>query len=886
MKTFKKYSIVSGTLVVILLFAGAAAYKNFLDLAEVNRLETNNHIILKKIEIVFGKVTDAETGQRGYIITGNEDYLKPYHAAVATIDEDIKELRSVTKVNADYQQILNTLEPLIAEKLSGLANRINIRKNKGFDAAALEVRTGKGKDIMDKIRKTINKMEDEIRKSMEQKRKKIELKSKHTAYYILLGSSLAALIVVISSFITRKEIIVRSRAEEELKKYTEHLEVAVSERTNELTKTNKQLEKNILEHKKTENNLKESEIRYRSLFKNSPISLWEEDFSDVKKYIDSLRSKGVSNFRTYFQDHPEDVINCATMVKVVDVNEVTLKMYQAGSVEDLMKGLDSVFVEESYKVFKEALIALIEGKSIYESEGVIRTLDGRKIHVFIMWAVPPDYKDTWSKAMVSMIDITQRKIAEETLRLYQNRIETLINSSRDIMFLKDNNFRYLIANKANESLFNIKVEDIIYKTDFDFMPKELAETCRKSDEMALISEIAIESEEAFRDKWFHIVKQKIVDEKGNIVGIVAVIRDITERKRMEEQLKAAATEWRMTFDSASELIIMLDIERKIIKANLATARFLGKSFSEIIGKKCCELFHVTDEHPAACPFKRMITNGKHEEAEFYLSEKNTWIRVSIDPTFDEHGNLVGGIHIIRDITESKRSKDQLRVLNEELRNLADHLQTLREEERIIISRDIHDELGQKLSGLKFELLYLKNMISGIKGNYHIFLEKIQSISKNIDSLIYWSRNLTTRLRPSIIDDMGLEAALEWLIKDFERRSQISCAMNIFLRGTRLDDKMSIAVFRICQECLTNIARHANATAVVVNLDENEERIILKISDNGIGITKEQVNSSKSFGLIGMRERTIVLGGDFVIKGEEGKGTKVTVAIPKRSMDMK
>ncbi len=263
MKTFKTYSTVSGILLIILIIAGAAAYKNFLDLAEVNRLETNKHITLKTIEIVLGKVTDAETGQRGYIITGNEDYLRPYHAAVATIDKDIKKLRFITKDNAGHQQMLDTLEPLIIEKLGGLANRINLRKNKGFDAAAREVRIAKGKDIMDKIRKNTDGMEEDIRKSMEQKRKEIESQSKHTAFYILFGSSLAFLIVIISSFITRRELIARDRAEEELEKYSEHLEVAVSERTNELRKTNKQLEMEISNRTKKEEQLKTDSDEWR-----------------------------------------------------------------------------------------------------------------------------------------------------------------------------------------------------------------------------------------------------------------------------------------------------------------------------------------------------------------------------------------------------------------------------------------------------------------------------------------------------------------------------------------------------------------------------------------------------------------------------------------------
>ena len=1006
MKTLKKYLTVSGILIIILLIAGAAAYKNFLDLAEVNRLETNKRITLKKIEIVLGKVTDAETGQRGYIITGNEDYLRPYYTAIATIDKDIKELRFMTKDNAGHQQMLDTLEPLIIEKLGGLANRINLRKNKGFAAAAREVRIGKGKDVMDKIRKTTNGMEEDIRKSMEQKRKEIESQSKHTAFFILFGSSLAILIVGIASFITRREFIVRKQAEEELKKHHDDLEELVVKRTAELTKTNKQLEMEISEHKKTEENLNERELRYESLFKNSPISLWEEDFSDVKKYIDSLRSRGIRDFRTYFQDHPEDVVNCATMVKVVDVNEVTLKMYHAGSVEDL-KGLDSVFAEESYEVFKEELIALAEGKFKYASEAVNRTLGGRKIHTFIMWIVPPGYEVTWSKALVSIIDITdkkqveialvesekkyrnlventlvgiyttdikgnvlyvnkallkmlefessedimaesalmryknptdreilieelkrintisglelelitkkgnikhvilsayfdngnetisgmimditERKIAEENLRLYQNKIETLINSSRDIIFLKDEKCRYLIANKANESFFNIKMEDIIYKTDFDFMPKELAEICRKSDEMALISKTAVESEEYFGDKCFHVVKQNVIDEKGNIVGIAAVIRDITERKQAEEQLKAASNEWRSTFDSAHDIIMLLDNEMKIIKANLAAAKFLKKSITEIIGEKYSKFFLGRDSSLTACPFKKMKKTGKHEEKEFYLSERDAWLSISADPVVDDHGNLTRGVIIIKDVTENKHSRDQLRALNEQLRDLAGHLQTLREEERIVISHDIHDELGQKLSGLKFELMYLQNLLSGNEERDRSLFEKVRSISQLIDSLIQWSRDLMTSLRPSILDDMGIEATLEWLVKEFQRRLQIPCILNVLLKNFRPGDALAIAIFRICQECLTNISRYAHATSVTINLQKIDDNIILEVIDNGIGITEDQIKNSKSYGLIGMRERAIMLGGEFIIMGEEGKGTTVTVTIPKSSMDMK
>ncbi len=170
---------------------------------------------------------------------------------------------------------------------------------------------------------------------------------------------------------------------------------------------------------------------------------------------------------------------------------------------------------------------------------------------------------------------------------------------------------------------------------------------------------------------------------------------------------------------------------------------------------------------------------------------------------------------------------------------------LREEERIAIAHDIHDELGQKLSGLKFEMMYLQNILSGNEEKDRFILKKIQSISVLIDSLIQWSRNLMTRLRPSILDDMGIEAALEWQIKEFQNRLHIPCTFNSSLKDIRLHDEPSIALFRICQECLTNISRHAHATAVAVNLKESEDKIMLEVSDNGIGITDNQINNYRS-----------------------------------------
>ena len=162
----------------------------------------------------------------------------------------------------------------------------------------------------------------------------------------------------------------------------------------------------ITENKQAEEAPRESEERYRNLFEDSPISLSEEDFSEVKKYIDGLRSKGVKDFRKYFEEHVEDVAKCAAMVKKVDVNKAFLEFYQAKSIEEFRDGLNRLFTEKSYDVFREELIAITEGKSEFESEDITQKLTGEKNHIVLRWSVASGYEDTLSWVLVSIADVT------------------------------------------------------------------------------------------------------------------------------------------------------------------------------------------------------------------------------------------------------------------------------------------------------------------------------------------------------------------------------------------------------------------------------------------------------------------------------------------------
>jgi PAS domain S-box-containing protein len=250
------------------------------------------------------------------------------------------------------------------------------------------------------------------------------------------------------------------------------------------------------------------------------------------------------------------------------------------------------------------------------------------------------------------------------------------------------------------------------------------------------------------------------------------------------------------------------------------------------------------------------------------------------PLCDSEGNLVGAIESIRDITERKKDEEKLKDSREQLRALARRVQGAREEERTTIAREIHDELGQTLTSLKVDLSLLARSFSKMRNTAKrdLLLHRTESMTELIERTIQTVRRIATQLRPGILDDLGLVAALEWQLQDFMNRTGIQCELITSLSEVCLEEERSTALFRIFQEALTNVARHANATKVVARMQEDADKVIMELQDNGRGITSSEVQDSKSLGLLGMRERTLFLGGEFSISGSPARGTTVTVKI--------
>jgi signal transduction histidine kinase len=250
--------------------------------------------------------------------------------------------------------------------------------------------------------------------------------------------------------------------------------------------------------------------------------------------------------------------------------------------------------------------------------------------------------------------------------------------------------------------------------------------------------------------------------------------------------------------------------------------------------------------------------------------------------------------VVRRTIELQNMNRQLEVeitnrerMNVQLRSLSGYLQSAREEERIRIAREIHDEIGQVLTAVKMDLALLARELpaSGDKLSREEIQQSIRATVTLVDNALQTMHNIIRELRPEVLDHLGLKSALEWQIQEFQTRTRIECSFESDIEDAELDPERSTAVFRILQETLTNIARHANASKVDVELRRENNSLLLDVQDNGQGISESNVANSSRFGILGMRERARALGGSVEVRGNPGQGTRVSARIPLQTTDL-
>jgi PAS domain S-box-containing protein len=360
------------------------------------------------------------------------------------------------------------------------------------------------------------------------------------------------------------------------------------------------------------------------------------------------------------------------------------------------------------------------------------------------------------------------------------------------------------------------------------------------------------------------------------------------QKQLRDQKTALAEQRRRyqeLFDFAPDAYVVTDPHGVIREANRAAVGLFRTTHERLADQPMIRYF-APEHHQTLRAHIYTLQRGAAEIAEpckewqAVIQPREGGVVVSVaiscSPVHDPQRNVTAIRWLIRDITERKQAEEELANSRLQLRLLSAHLQAAREDERAEIAREIHDEFGQALTALKLQLTWLDRHL--LMDDSAILQRKVRSMVEQVDKTIDLIRHLSTALRPPGLDDLGLQATVEWYAEQFQTRTGIQCHLDLHHLPPALSREGMTAIFRIYQEALTNVSRHAQASQVYIHLREDDELVILEVIDNGKGISKRQLTSSGALGIIGMRERSIQLGGVIEILRLQ-KGTKVMARIP-------
>lgn len=520
----------------------------------------------------------------------------------------------------------------------------------------------------------------------------------------------------------------------------------------------------------------------------------------------------------------------------------------------------------------------------YEIEYRVRRRDG-VYRNFVSRTVPVLDPEAGVQEWVGIcFDVTEQKLSEVQLRDSEERYRTLVEIAPDMIFVHQQG-KIIFMNPAglkllrtpsHESVVGMNAIDLGHPDFHDIIRDRIRRTA--SGEKVPVMEQKLRR---FDGTYVDVELGATAFVYHGEPAVQVVARDITARLRAQEELRASEIRFQLVTRATADIVYDWDMATDDIWWNENFRILLGhRGEPRDLGIKFwTSLIHPEDVGRVNASLYGAISDGKQFWADEYRFRRTDGSYANVlDRGYivrDKANKPVRMIGAMMDITDRKLSEERLRDSREQLRALTGHLERIREEERTRIAREIHDELGQALTGLKMDLSWFASRLP----QQHALQEKSASMLKLIDSTVHAVRRLSTELRPAILDSLGLIAAIEWLAQEFEKRTGVNCEFVADDEELSLDENRTTALFRICQEALTNITRYAQATQVHIELALEGGELTLRINDNGRGISEEEARGTKSFGLLGMRERARLLGGTFEIGRAPSGGTTLTVRIP-------
>lgn len=916
-------------------------YRNVNHTKELNSSSVKSLQAVMLTEKVFDNLEELNSAQRGYIFTSDEDYREPHATAIKKIGTAIDSFNAFAKYSGERSREIGIITKLLQDKINDSKNSIHVFDSAGVNAVVEKIKRGTTKKINDSLRSALQQMEANDRNVINASKQYLEDTARQTSYRLLILSFVffvilvAFLMLIYFDFKRKEKIAARLRYQASLietlpdaifttnksliveswNKYAAELygispgeaigknlsalitvQNTVEEKKASLAELNKTgfYQAEYLITKKNKENI------YVLASINTIVNNEGEITGYIAVHRDVTERRNLENSQREFNRELEKQVK----IKTAETRNILER------ITDGFLALDNNFTftfvnKKAGEMLGHEPAAMI-GKNIFHDFGEISSNTfneacfkafNNQRHVFLENHYHPlnrwlenDIYPSEDGLSVFFKDVTFKKRTETALKESEERYRHLIENIHAGVVVHHPDGSIILYNQEASRLLGIKEDKNIPVAEWYSVSADGSRITQEEypalhvirTGKPLVNVTAgIDNPLKEGRTWVLMNAFPEYDDEKKLKQVVLTFVDITDAKRAEEELKRREEDLNM----AQAIARTGSWEFNLVTRDLKWSKELYRIY-ELEGVPPDELyeryrqrFHPEDLPSLDSTVRKSIENKKGYTYQHKILVNNGQVKHILgigEIIQNEAGEVIGLKGTGQDITEMIKAEERLQNSYKQIKQLVTHLQDIREQERTNMAREIHDELGQQLTGLK---MYIASLNKKIAPQEDDIKEKFSSTIQLIEETIRSVRKISMDLRPSMLDDLGLMAALEWQSNEFEKRSGIDTEFINQTGNKEIPARLKTGLFRIYQESLTNVARHADAKKIVSSLKFENNNLVLTITDDGKGFSFKNIESKKTLGLFGMKERTLEMGGHYEIKSEPGVGTTVSVTVP-------